>query len=201
MPICSPGHSFFKVSNHSWLFQVIVCRQVFQVACADDMGHSKFSGKIIDSTCICYFRNQTEFTFSKNQQWLTDIESNGSQCLHTGFFPWKLRNCIQYETQYYICMNIDHLNICFTYLRHGFKDALCLFNYIQVKKQSFITTKGVKCSLTTSEWIVTGKAITKLTEKIDSLSDIKYKGILSRNSASDLIVVWHSKQGKFASKA
>lgn len=109
-------------------------------------------------------------------------------------FSWKLRNCIQYETQYYICMNIDHLNICFTYLRQGFIDALCLFNYVQVKKQSFITTKGVKCSLTTSEWIVTGKAITKLSEKMDFSSDIRYKGILSRNSASDLIVVFETRK-------
>lgn len=48
---------------------------------------------------------------------------------------------------------------------------------------------------------MTAKAITKLTKKIDFLRDIKYKGILSRNSVSDLIVALHLKQGKFASKA
>lgn len=173
MPICWPGHSFFKISNHSWLFQVIVCQQVFQVACADDTGHCKFSGKIIDSTCICYFRNQTEFTFSKNQQWLTDIESNGSQCLHTVFFLESLRTAYSMKRSTTFAWILICVTNILTYLRDSLIDALCLYNYVQVKKQSFITTKGVKCSLTTSEWIVTGKAITKLNKKIDFLSDIK----------------------------
>lgn len=48
---------------------------------------------------------------------------------------------------------------------------------------------------------MTGNTITKLTKKKNFLRDVKYKGTLSRNSESDLIVALHLKQGKFASKA